>query len=137
MVHKEDGYIFNNEAEAKRYNELKRLAWQGVITELDIQPRYEILGRYTGRDGKQWGPVVYQASFAYMLNGEHTVEDYQEEETEALGIKRRLFMRAFPWRTFHAAPFAYDPFTFVYPPTPPTGTPDREAIPLRIPGSLS
>lgn len=79
-----DGITFDSKKEAKRYCELKLMEKAGIISELILQPRYniEIDGQYI---------CFYKADFSY--NDENTnlvVEDVKGMKTPVYNLKKKL-----------------------------------------------
>lgn len=80
-----DGHVFHSKLEARRYQELKALQVGGLISELELQPRFniEINGVHICR---------YFADFRYYDNErkETVVEDAKGMRTEVYKLKARL-----------------------------------------------
>ena len=55
-----DGYTFDSQAEARRYQELKLLEKAGEITKLQLQPKFELVPKT-----KKHRAVTYTADFMY------------------------------------------------------------------------
>ena len=85
-----DGYFFHSKAEATRYCQLKRLAEQGTIVQLQLQPRFPI-----SVDGQ--AICVYIADFQYKVMNEYgtvtaiIVEDVKGMVTPEYRLKSKLF----------------------------------------------
>lgn len=79
-----DGILFASQAEANRYSTLKLLQRRGLISALELQPRYDIqiAGRSIG---------FYKADFRYydIERGEGTVEDVKGKRTELYVFKKK------------------------------------------------
>lgn len=90
-----DGHVFDSQAEANRYNELKLMARAGLIANLELQPVFELLEGFT-RDGKKIQGIKYVADFAYIENGRIVVEDVKGHRTKDYLLKRKLFLYRFP-----------------------------------------
>ncbi|KKM61764.1 hypothetical protein LCGC14_1528450 [marine sediment metagenome] len=86
-----DGHIFDSKAEYSRYLELNLLQHGGLISELELQPEYELIPAYTRTDGKKIRHMVYRADFRYKDdNGQIVVEDVKGVETAVFKLKRKL-----------------------------------------------
>ena len=97
-----DGYSFDSKKEANRYRELRLLEKAGVVTELELQKRYELIpaqyesyARYGKkgnrlRDGQKCveKAVYYLADFDYYQDGTHIVEDVKGYKAETLATGR-------------------------------------------------
>jgi len=93
-----DGYKFDSKAEARRYQELKLLEKAGEITNLELQPKFELVPKTAKRRA-----VTYTADFAYWENGRDVVEDVKSPATakdKAYIIKRKLFEYQNPYIDF-------------------------------------
>lgn len=77
-----DGYIFDSKKEAARYQELVLLQLAGVIADLELQPKYDLLV-----NGVKIG--TYMADFRYkdIATDETIVED-------AKGVRTALYRRS-------------------------------------------
>lgn len=86
-----DGITFDSKAEARRYSELRMMERAGAITDLELQPEFEIIPAFEYRGKKERG-VKYRADFRYCENGQVVVEDVKGHRTEVYRIKRKLFL---------------------------------------------
>lgn len=90
-----DGYQFDSMAEAKRYRELCLFVKSGLISDLQVHPRFEIVPK--DRHGRA---LYYEADFMYINinNGGElpTVEDVKGVRTAVYNLKRRLFLARYP-----------------------------------------
>jgi hypothetical protein len=66
-----DGHTFDSETEYKRYEFLKLMQVQVVISHLEIHPRFELLAKIP----KLQSAISYTADFAYFFEGRYYVED--------------------------------------------------------------
>jgi hypothetical protein len=85
MPTKLDGYNFASKKEANRYAELLLLLRNGDITELILQPRFELVV-YKVKVG------TYTADFQYVdrRTGRTVIEDVKGVCTEAYRLRRQL-----------------------------------------------
>lgn len=90
-----DGIRFDSKAEAKRYVQLRDLQEQGVISNLELQPEYEILPAHR-KNGHAVRRMTYRADFRYQTDGITIVEDVKGMETEAFKIKKKLVEYFYP-----------------------------------------
>lgn len=92
-----DGKTFDSQREARRYQELRWLLRQGVITDLQMQVPFELIPsqRVGGKVVER--PVKYVADFVYKENGEMIIEDVKSEATKTPQyiIKRKLMLWEF------------------------------------------
>ncbi len=92
-----DGYRFDSQAEAARYQELRLLERAGRISDLQVHPRFEHApGGKDAWTGKAFRAVTYEADFSYFDGDHRIVEDVKGFATAAFGIKRRLFLARHP-----------------------------------------
>jgi hypothetical protein len=83
-----DGVPFDSKAEAQRYRELKLMAAAGVIRDLELQPRFELI--VSGLK-----VCTYVADFRYfdVAQGASIVADVKGKATDVYRLKAKL-MRA-------------------------------------------
>lgn len=89
-----DGITFASKAEAKRYVELKQLQQAGHISELELQPTYELAPGVKFSGAARATPALrYRADFRYVDHlGQTIVEDVKGQPTEGYRIKRHLML---------------------------------------------
>lgn len=92
-----DGVVFHSKREASRYQQLKYLQLAGEISELKLQPRYELwagdqpIRIMSERYHKTGMPLVYVADFEYVEGGQVVTEDVKGHTTQVAKIKMALF----------------------------------------------
>lgn len=85
-----DGITFASKREAARYVELKQLEKIGQISELSLQPKFELLPSMV-LDGKKHRAISYIADFKYVDHlGNSVIEDVKGMKTREYQLKRRL-----------------------------------------------
>jgi hypothetical protein len=89
-----DGIKFDSKREANRYQELKLLEKGGVISNLDLQPCFTLLEKFTDKMGKKHRAIKYKADFRYYDNEieEEVVEDVKGMKTDVYKIKKKLLL---------------------------------------------
>ncbi len=101
-----DGVEFDSDAESRRYSELVLLERAGEITDLELQPVYELQPTLkikktvitpTGRKRTKTRtvrPITYRADFRYTdaATGEVVVEDVKGVQTEVFRIKAKMML---------------------------------------------
>lgn len=92
-----DGITFDSKAEAARYQELKLMQKTGVISNLTLQPAYELIPTFR-KNGKTYRKTVYKADFSYFDNDleKTVVEDVKGVKTPVYALKRKLFEWRYP-----------------------------------------
>ena len=92
-----DGYHFDSTAEYNRYRELCLFVKAGLISNLEVHPRFEIVPKDT--HGKA---LHYEADFAYHYcpDNREVVEDVKGVKTGVYLLKKRLFLARYPEREF-------------------------------------
>ena len=89
-----DGIEFDSTKEARRYDELKALERAGVIEDLQLQVKYDLIPsqRIDGRVVEL--PCTYTADFVYKENGKTVVEDTKSPATRTpvYVVKRKLML---------------------------------------------
>ena len=78
-----DGITFDSKKEARRYGQLKLLARAGEISELKLQPRFDLIV-----NGCKCG--FYKADFEYIEDGKRVVEDVKGMKTPIYNLKKKL-----------------------------------------------
>lgn len=89
-----DGIWFQSTKEGNRYSELKMLERVGLITDLELQPKFGIAKKVKWNDRTLRG-IFYVADFMYRQDSETIVEDVKSEATRELSLyilKRQLFL---------------------------------------------
>ena len=86
-----NGIKFDSKAEARRYKELKLLERAGEITNLELQPKFNLQGSFK-KNGKTYRAINYIADFKYLdKKGKEVVEDVKGIETKEFKIKKKMF----------------------------------------------
>lgn len=86
-----DGITFDSKKEARRYTELLLLQKSGVISDLRLQVKFEIIPKQ-----KDERAAHYIADFVYQENGETIVEDTKGFKTKDYILKRKLMKWRYP-----------------------------------------
>ena len=89
-----DGIKFASRHEATRYVELKYMERAHLITDLQLQWVFTLIGEQRDKDGKILErPVKYVADFVYKdQTGKTVVEDAKGMRTDVYKIKRKLML---------------------------------------------
>jgi hypothetical protein len=90
-----DGIPFDSAKEAARYQELKLLERIEMISDLVLQPRFELQPSFK-RDGKTERAIWYVADFKYEADGRTIVEDAKGFRNEIFKLKRKLLLFKYP-----------------------------------------
>lgn len=87
-----EGIKFDSKKEAIRYKELKLLEKTHEIAGLSLQPRYELIPKYTDNKGDHIRAVTYIADFTYYDNQlkKQIIEDVKGMQTDVYKIKKKL-----------------------------------------------
>ena len=75
------GFTFDSKKEAMRYLELSQLANNGTITNLQLQPKLDLVV-----NGQKIG--FYRGDFGYIENGVRKIEDVKSPYTAKLPVYR-------------------------------------------------
>ena len=86
-----DGIKFDSKGEARRYSELKLLQRAGEISDLKLQPRFELLPKQ-----KDERAINYTADFMYQEGTETVVEDFKGKATRDYIMRRKMFKYRYP-----------------------------------------
>lgn len=84
-----DGMMFDSKKEMQRYSELKLLETAGEISQLELQPSFEIVV-----NGQRI--CKYRADFRYIEFGRPIVEDVKGFKTPVYKLKAKLFKALYP-----------------------------------------
>lgn len=89
-----DGITFPSKHEARRYIELKYMERAGLISGLQLQRRFTLLGAQKDETGKVIErPLTYVADFVYKdQSGRTIVEDAKGFRTDVFRIKKKLML---------------------------------------------
>ena len=89
-----DGITFPSKHEARRYIELKYMERSGLISGLQLQRRFTLLGAQKDETGKVIErPLTYVADFVYKdQTGKTVVEDAKGFRTDVFRIKKKLML---------------------------------------------
>lgn len=90
-----DGHRFPSKLEATRYMELKLLLRAGVISNLELQPKFELQPAFT-KNGERHRAIYYVADFRYEKDGKTIVEDTKGYKTPEYILKKKIFEYKFP-----------------------------------------
>ncbi|MFD4120923.1 DUF1064 domain-containing protein [Alcaligenes faecalis] len=90
-----DGHTFDSKREACRYGALKLLERAGQITDLELQPRFELIPKQRRADGKAERACEYVADFRYTdtATGQIVIEDAKGMRTRDYVMKRKLMLQ--------------------------------------------
>ena len=91
-----DNITFDSIAEAERYKQLRLLEQAGAISDLRLQPRYELQKAFTDNEGKRQRAIVYIGDFAYSENGKWIIEDTKGVETPVFKLKKKMLLYLYP-----------------------------------------
>ena len=87
-----DGHVFDSKKEASRYRKLRWMQENGIISNLQLQPVFELQPAFTDATGKRHRKITYRADFKYTENGREIIEDTKGMETAVFKIKKKLFL---------------------------------------------
>ena len=91
-----DGREFDSTGEAQAWQLLSLWERAGVITDLEVQPEFELEPKLRDANGKAIRAIKYRADFAFTKDGKRTVVDFKGFPTPAFKIKAKLFKARFP-----------------------------------------
>ena len=94
-----DGHTFDSMKEANRYCELQILEKAGKISEIELQPSFDICPqvRWNGRTLRK---LRYISDFMYTEDGKKIVEDCKGFRNKVYLLKRSLFLTQYPQYLF-------------------------------------
>jgi hypothetical protein len=87
-----DNVTFDSKSEASYYEKtLKPRLLAGEISDLRLQPEYELQPKFRDSSGKAYRAITYRADFAYIENGRQIAEDVKGFRTKDFAIKEKMF----------------------------------------------
>lgn len=90
-----NGHTFASAREKRRDRELLLLEQAGAISQLELQPEYELIPKQIKLNGKAERAAVYTADFRYIEDGVLVVEDVKSKATAKLAdyvLRRKLML---------------------------------------------
>lgn len=88
----DDGTKFDSKAEYQRYLALKLMQRANEISDLTLQPKFQIFPSYKNKSGKKIQAIHYIADFQYIdKTGLLVVEDVKGVETPVFKLKDKMF----------------------------------------------
>lgn len=94
-----NGITFDSKAEARRYSHLELMQRSGVISDLELQPRFLICPQVK-HNGKTIAKKSYVADFMYREGNSIVVEDVKGFKTAVYNLKKSLFLYQYPQYIF-------------------------------------
>ena len=80
---KVDDILFDSKKEANRYCQLKLLAKAGTISELELQPKFDLVVN-------GFKICTYIADFRYIKDNKIIIEDVKGVQTQEFKLKKKL-----------------------------------------------
>ena len=87
-----DNITFDSIKESQRYLELKMLLKTKRISDLMLQPSFELQPMFIDRHSVKHRAINYVADFSYYEGGIRIIEDVKGMKTEVYKIKKKLFI---------------------------------------------
>jgi len=85
-----DGIRFASRKEAARYQVLRLMEKSGKISDLQLQPRFELQPKFE-KNGVKYRSIEYRADFQYTMNGRTVIEDVKGMILPEFRLKQKLF----------------------------------------------
>ncbi len=63
---------------------------------IELQPKYELQGKYQTKDGRKIQAITYVADFLIVVNGDVYVVDYKGMSTPIFKLKVKMFEKRYP-----------------------------------------
>ena len=80
------GHMFDSKREAEYYLELLDLKRRGIVTDIKLQPSYELLEGFVDSAGKRQRPITYTPDFLVRYADGHL------EAIEVKGVRTRDYL---------------------------------------------
>jgi len=104
-------FTFDSKAEYSRYCYLSVLQQIKVISDLELQPAFQLLDSFS-RNGKKHRATTYIADFSYYQDEKRVIEDVKGMKTAVYELKKKLFLSKYgEGLTFIEVMFARNKFT--------------------------
>ena len=88
-----DGHRFPSRKEAAYYLKLKLLMRAGIVTDITLQPAYELQPKFKTASGETIRAIKYVADFkVYYADGHIEVVDVKGFKTKEYQLKKKLFL---------------------------------------------
>lgn len=91
-----NGIVFDSMAEFKRYQELRLLEEAGEISDLKLQPMFELQPAFRDRSGKKHRAILYRADFLYVEKGRTVAEDVKGMATQQGQLRIKMLRYHYP-----------------------------------------
>ena len=91
------GVAFASKAEAAAYGQLKISQEQGLISDLQLQPRFLLQGSFKDSAGVTHRAIYYVADFSFKRDGRTVVVDVKGMETDTWKLKKKMFLYHHPY----------------------------------------
>lgn len=95
-----DGIRFASGAEGRAYQTLKIAEKHGLVSDLKLQPRYELQAKFTDAQGKKHRAIEYRGDFEFVRDGRRTVVDVKGREAPGFRAKWKMAIKLYPEITF-------------------------------------
>jgi len=93
-----NGIKFDSIKEKNRFIQLMLLGEQGLITDLILQPKFELQPKFK-HEGKTHRAISYVGDFQYTMDGKVIVEDVKASKyftTDVYKLKKKLLLFKYP-----------------------------------------
>ena len=87
--------LFDSAKEANRYIELTHLQNAGIISNLELQPKFLLQDKFIDNEGNKHRAIYYIADFRYLENDKIIVEDVKGKKTDIYKLKKKLFLKKY------------------------------------------
>lgn len=93
-----DGIKFDSIKESNRYRELKLLQKANLITELELQKKFELQPSYINNKCQKVRAITYIADFFYYdkQKDQYIIEDVKGYRTDVYKLKKKLLEYVYP-----------------------------------------
>lgn len=91
-----DGIRFASKAEARAYQVLKIMESRGSITELRLQPRYELQSKFADALGVKHRAISYIGDFEFLRENVRICVDVKGIEAAGFRVKFKMAIKLYP-----------------------------------------
>ena len=87
-----DGHRFDSKKEARRYVGLKAMQDRGKISNLVLQPRFELIPKFVTPQGEKIQAMTYSADFMYSVTDEYGISIDIVEDVKSVATQTQVFI---------------------------------------------
>ena len=98
-----DNVVFASKAESRRHLQLQLLENAGMISELELQPKFVLQESFRDAQGRQHRAITFTADYSYLQDRQRVVEDVKggkATQTQQFAIRWKWVIKLNPFIRF-------------------------------------